>query len=545
MSINKADDYDTQIRRVSDNGVFENPSIDNTSLDPNDGVKRGLKTRHLSMMALAGIIGPGLLVGAGGALNTGGPLALLLGFGIIGLLAFSVSQSLGEVTTVYPTGGAFMTLAERFVDKAFSCAVGWVYFIIWVTVLANEYNMVSSILTFWTDKVPIWGWFLIFWVFFTGFQLLGVQAFGEAEYWLAFLKIGGLCAYFIFSIVYVSGGIKGRPAFGFHYWHDPGSLADGFRGIASVFVYCSTFYAGVESVAVAASETQNPRKAVPTAINQVFYRIIFVYMGSALFFGMTVPWNSPGLLAKSSKVLRSPMAIAIQNAGWYGGANLVNAFILVTCLSAINSSIYIGSRTVLFMAKDRTAPRFLGYLDKRGVPVAAIIFTNLFGVISVMNVTQGAATAFGYIVNISGVATFLVWGSISIIHLRFRAAWKRSGLTPDDLPFKSKFYPINPWFGLFFNFFLALIQGWTTLSPFDAGDFVDAYILLPFFAVLYLGYKFWFKTKFVRIDEIDVNEGRRFDLDYSKDEEVGVEGAVYDDNNIPKQPWYKKAWELL
>lgn len=134
------------------------------AIDPTTGVKRGLKTRHLSMMALAGIIGPGLLVGSGGALASGGPASLLIGFGVIGIVAFSIMQSLGELTTLYPSGGAFTELADRFVDKAFGVAVGWNYFVIWVAVLANEYNTVCSILVFWSDKVPLWGYFLILWV---------------------------------------------------------------------------------------------------------------------------------------------------------------------------------------------------------------------------------------------------------------------------------------------------------------------------------------------------------------------------------------------
>lgn len=140
-------------------------------IDPHSGVKRGLKTRHLSMMALAGIIGPGLLIGSGGALSAGGPASLLIGFGVIGIIAFSIMQSLGELTTLYPTGGAFTDLSDRFVDKAFGVAVGWNYYIIWFCVLANEYNVISSVLVFWSDKVPIWGYFLIFWVSFHFFFL--------------------------------------------------------------------------------------------------------------------------------------------------------------------------------------------------------------------------------------------------------------------------------------------------------------------------------------------------------------------------------------
>lgn len=160
--------------------VASDTSSDFSDMDPNSGVKRALKTRHLSMMALAGIIGPGLLIGAGGALAKGGPASLIIGFGIIGMVAFSIMQSLGELTTLYPTGGAFTGLADRFVDKAFGVALGWNYFIIWFCVLANEYNVLTSIFSVWTTKVPQWGFFLIFWVSWSaGEQARGRAAHGE------------------------------------------------------------------------------------------------------------------------------------------------------------------------------------------------------------------------------------------------------------------------------------------------------------------------------------------------------------------------------
>ncbi|RMY72523.1 hypothetical protein D0862_14441 [Hortaea werneckii] len=516
---------------------IDQASSDDGQMDPDSGVKRGLKNRHLSMMALAGIIGPGLLVGAGGALANGGPASLLIGFGVIGIIAFSVMQSLGEMTTLYPGGGAFISLGERMVDKAFSVAVGWNYFLIWATVLANEYNVISSIMTYWSETVPVWGFFLIFWFAFLGFQLLGVEAFGEAEFWLALFKILGLTAFFIFSIVYAAGGLIGQEnTLGFRYWHDPGPFNNnGFRGVATVFVFCSTFYAGVESVAVAATETRNPGKAVPSAIRQVFWRIIFVYMGSAFFFGLTCPADADDLQNGPTRALESPMTIAIQQAGWQEGVNLINAFIFITCLSACNSSIYIGSRTVLYMAQSGKAPRFLGWTNKRGVPVFAILLTNAVGAISMMNVSTGAAEAYDYIVNLSGVSTFLVWGSISFIHIRFRRAWKVQNRSPSELPFKSMLYPWNAYFGLGANIFLALVQGWTNLAPFDAGDFVDAYILLPLFPIIWIVFKLIKRTKFMRADQVDLDSGRRTDLD--------KKGQVSDESDVeaarPKDPWWK------
>lgn len=518
----------------------------NDRMDPDSGVRRGLKNRHLSMMALAGIIGPGLLVGSGGALSNGGPASLIIGFGVIGIIAFSIMQSLGEMTTLYPGGGSFISLAGRFVDPAFAVAVGWNYFIIWAAVLANEYNVISSIFLYWGPSVPLWGYFLIFWFAFLAFQLLGVEAFGEAEFWLALVKLLGLTAYFIFAIIYASGGLIGQQhTLGFRYWHNPGPFnGNGFRGVATVFVFCSTFYAGCESVAVAATETRNPGVAVPQAIRQVFWRIIFVYMGSAFFFGLTCPANAASLVDGSSRALQSPMTIAIQTAGWEGGSNLINAFIFITCLSAVNSSIYIGSRTLLYMAHSGMAPSFLGKTDKRGVPVFAILLTNAFGALALMNLSTGASEAYSYIVNLSGVSTFLVWGSISFIHLRFRAAWHAQGRTKAELPFKSLWYPWNAYFGLAANMFLAFVQGWTNLAPFKAGSFVDSYILLPLFPIIYLVFKLIKRTHFWRASEIDLDSGRRTDLDAkgmaADEEDVGVGGEMKQ-----SRPWWKQIWRLL
>lgn len=320
---------------------------------------------------------------------------------------------------------------------------------------------------------------------------------------------------------------------GFRYWHDPGPFVSGFRGVAQVFVFCSTFYAGCESVAVAATETKNPRVAVPLAIRQVFWRIIFVYMGAAFFFGLTCPSNASQLVNGSSRALLSPMTVALQNAGWQGGVHLINAFILITCISAINSSIYIASRTLLFMGQQKMAPAFLGWTDKRGVPIPAIVTANAFGAVSMMNVSTGASKAYQYIVNLSGVSTFLVWGSISFTHIRFRQAWKAQGYTDKDLPFVSLWYPWNAYFGLGANIFLAFVQGWSYFSPWDVAGFVDAYILLPLFFIIYFGYKIVFKTRYWRSEEVDLQSGRRRDLEEAEEMVNGELGGA--------QPWWRRV----
>lgn len=177
------------------------------------------------------------------------------------------------------------------------------------------------------------------------------------------------------------------------------------------------------------------------------------------------------------------------------------------------------------MAQRGLAPKFLGWTSNRGVPIVALVLTNAVGALSMMNVSTGASKAYQYIVNLSGVSTFLVWGSISFIHIRFRSAWKTQGRSPDELPYKSLLYPWNAYFGLCANLFLALVQGWTTLSPFKAGNFVDAYILLPLFPVMWILFKLVNKTHFWRSWEVDLDSGRRVDLDTAKSESISATRA--------------------
>lgn len=473
-------------------------------------LKRNLKNRHISLIALAGIIGPGILIGASLAIQNGAA-SFLISCVVIGLVAFCMLQALGELSTLYPTGGAFSTLGNKFVDPAFGGTVGWNYVIVWIAVLANEYNSVASILQFWGPQVPLYGYILIFWVAFLAFQFLGVKTFGEAEYWLALTKIFGLLAFYIFTIIYISGGVKGTPAFGFHYWRI-GAFNHNFKGLANTFVFTSTFFSGTESIAITAAESRNPSKAVPSAVRQTFWRILFIYIGVALSYGLTVPYNDP-LLNSGTKSLQSPMSIALIRAGWALGPHLVNAFILITCISAINSSIYIGSRTIVNLAAENAAPKVLNKVNKQGVPYMAVIFTNALGLISLMNISTGAAKAYSYIVNLSGVAVFIVWGSICFIHIRFRSACKIQGKATNDLPYRALLFPWITIIGLVACIFLGLIQGWSYFKPFDAKNFVDAYILIPFFIILFVYLKLINKTSWVDLKTVDLDEGRRTDLD--------------------------------
>lgn len=507
----------TDFESSSSNNNLISSENEDRIYDSKTGVKRGLKNRHISLIAISGIIGPGILIGAGITLKNGGPLSLLLSVIVIALVALSVMNTLGEMLAVYPNDGGFISIVKKFHSNPMAAVIGYTYLIVWFCVLANEYNTVSSIFTLWdpSGKVPSYGYILLFWAFFQGFQMIGIEAFGEAEYWLAWIKIWGLLAYYIFSIIYISGGVKGRPAIGFHYWKEHATIG-GFGGFLKNLVFMSTFFSGIESISATSNETKNPSVAIPKAIRLTIFRIIFIYFFVALFYGVTVsPLDER--LTSSSRSLKAPIAIAIQNAGWTQGIHLVNAFILVTCLSAINSSIYIGSRTLLTLSHEGLAPKLIQTKTKNGVPWVAITIVNLLGLISIMNVKTGAQNAFGYIVNISGVAVFIVWGIISFIQLRIRNAWRVQGFDLGQLPYKSKLFPWFTYFGLFFNVLFLLIQGWDVFKPFSVSNFVDCYVLIPFSAILYVIIGLIRGFKVSDLENIDLQDGMREDLEKSED----------------------------
>ncbi|KAB8252817.1 amino acid permease-domain-containing protein [Aspergillus flavus] len=418
-------------------------------------------------------------------------------------------QSLGELATAIPVSGSFTEYAQRFVDDALAFGLGWAYWYLWVTILASEYNAISLVIGFWTDAVPQWGWILIFWVLFLGLSNLGVLAYGEMEFWLSLIKVLALLAFFILAICISTGGVGPGPI-GFKYYHDPGAFADSINGVARTFVVAGTLYAGTEMVGVTAGESANPQKAVPTAIKQVFWRILIFYIGTFFFLGILLPYNHPKLLSSTSTAASSPLTIALTDAGILPAAHLINALIVISVISAGNGSLYVASRTMLFMARNGKAPRFIGRTNSRGVPWVALIFSNIFTCIVFLTLSSSAGRIYSALITLAGVATFVVWAVICIAHIRFRKAMVVQGDDPSRLPFRAALYPYGTYFALGATIFLVFFQGYTAfLNPFSVDDFIINYILLPVFVMLVVGYKIWNKTKIVKLEEMDIWTGRR------------------------------------
>lgn len=262
------------------------------------------------------------------------------------------------------------------------------------------------------------------------------------------------------------------------------------------------------------------------AIKQTFWRILIIFMGLVFFASIIVPSDSPSLLSAETKSGKSPWTIALVNAGWPGAGNLINVVMITAQLSSINTCIYVCSRSLASLAVGGKAPRFFGKTTSNGTPVNAIIFSNFLGLLALLNYTAGPGKIFTYLVDIGGAATFVAWAFIGVTHIRMRKAWAVQGYSVKELPYRALWYPYGAWFVVIINVFLVIISGYTTvIGTFDAVDFVFNYIVLVIFAALFIFWKLYKKTKWVKLEEIDLVSGRRDDLCALEAEDVEQEGA--------------------
>ena len=259
-----------------------------------------------------------------------------------------------------------------------------------------------------------------------------------------------------------------RGYLGAHYWHDPGAFKNGFKGFCSVFVNAAFAFGGTELVGLAAAEAADPRKSLPTATKQVFWRISGFYIISLFMVGLILPSNDPDLLGSSgANTKASPFVLAIQMAGVSGLPSVFNAVITLSVLSVANSCTYGSTRTMQALAARQMGPKFLMYIDGKGRPVWCIVIQLAFGLLAFVNEASAGSTFFSWLLALSGLSYFFVWGSICLAHIRFRRGWMVQGHTLDELPFQAQLGVIGSYIGFFLNCIALLATfyyaGWVSL----------------------------------------------------------------------------------
>lgn len=473
------------------------------SQSSNGQLQRGLKARHLTMISLGGTIGTGLFLASGGAIHTAGPGGALVAYAAIGLMVYFLMTGLAEMAAFMPVTGSFRVYASRFIDPSFGFAIGWNYWYNWAVTIAAELAAVVLIMKFWFPDSPSLLWSALALVIMFLFNYMSVKGFGEAEYWFALIKVITVIIFLITGVLIIFG-IMGGETIGFsNFTIDDAPFNGGFFTILGIFMVAGFSFQGTELLGIAAGESENPEKTIPKAINSVFWRIILFYILAIFIIGMIIPYTDARLLSENVAV--SPFTLVFERAGLAFAASLMNAVILTSVLSAGNSGMYASTRMLWDLARDGKAPKFLGKLDKRGVPVNALIMTSLVGTLAFSTTFFGDGVVYVWLLNASGMAGFVTWVGIAIAHYRFRKAYVVQGRDLNDLPYRSKLFPIGPLFAL--GVCLVVIFG----QNYDAftGDSIDwlgaisAYIGLPLFFVLWLGYKFIKQTKIIPLEECD------------------------------------------
>ncbi|KAK7537145.1 dicarboxylic amino acid permease [Phyllosticta citribraziliensis] len=490
---------------------------------PKDKLQRGLQARHITMIAIGGALGTGLIVGTGKALAQAGPGSIFIGYTFVGLLVFSVMAALGEMASWLPLASGFSGYATRFVDPALGTALGYTYWFKYLITTPNQLTAAALVIQYWVpaEKINPGVWITVFLVLILGINYFGIKFFGEFEFWLSSLKVVVIVGLILLSLILALGGGPTGDRPGFRYWKNPGAfkpyIAEGaegkFLGFWNSLINAVFAYLGTELVGVTVGEAQNPRRVIPKAIKLTFYRILFFYCLSVLFLGMIVPYDSEELAfatTKSNSAAASPFVVAIRLAKIDALPGIINACILLFVFSASNSDLYIASRTIYGLASQGKAPRILARTDSRGVPIYSLALSACFCLLAYMNVADDAKTVFSYFVNLVTIFGLLTWISILVTHIYFIRARKAQGVDPASLAYVAPLGAAGSYVALFFCILIAITKNFSVFTggSFDYKNFITGYLGIPLYLILIFGAKWWSKTEGVRPETADLWSGK-------------------------------------
>ncbi len=407
--------------------------------DSSGGLQAGLKNRHLSMIAIGGVIGAGLFVGSSAGIAAAGP-AILISYAMVGLMVVLVMRMLGEMAAARPSSGSFSAYADQALGRWAGFSIGWLYWFFWVVVLAVEATAGAAILENWIPGVPQWAWALIVMVVLTATNLVSVGSYGEFEFWFAGIKVVAIAAFVVVGFLAVFGLLPGsdNPGSGLAHLTDNGGFFPEGPGAILTGVLMVVFsFMGSEIVTLAAGESSDPQRAVSKATNSVIWRIAVFYLGSIFVVLTLLPWNDPSIQEKGSYVA------ALDSIGIPQAGNVMDFIVLTAVLSCLNSGLYTASRMAFSLGERGDAPKSFAKVNRRGVPQAAILSSVVFGFVAVFFNYQWPDTVFQFLLNSSGAVALFVWLVICFTQLRMRGIILRE--TPGKLVVRMWLFPYLTW----------------------------------------------------------------------------------------------------
>ncbi|GAB6181535.1 amino acid permease [Desulfotomaculum defluvii] len=444
-----------------------------------DGLQRGLKSRHLQLIALGGIIGSGYFLGTGYVIDSAGPaafLAYLLG----GLIVLCVMLCMGELAVAIPISGSFVTYANDFISPSWACGVGWSYWLTWVFYVPAEMIAAGIIMNNFFPGIDTIYWAIAFGLIITYINLSYVGSFGEMEFWLAIIKIIAIIMFIVMAVLIFFGviggeGIKGtRILLG-----DGGFTPKGSWAILLTMVIILVNFQGSEIIGLAAGESKEPEKTIPVAIKSVTWRIIALYIVPLFLLVSIFPWQEAGLQ-------ESVFAAALNSYGFQWAGGLFSFVVLTAAISCSNSGLYGCTRALYALAREGMAPEFLGRVNKNGVPQNATLLSIAGCWICVLAYTfDTSEIVFTYLLALSGFAGAIAWISICWSQLNFRRKLEREGFDISTLKYRTPLFPYLTHFAIWVQ--VACLG----IIAFNEDLRVSLYIGIPLLLLPIVWYKIW------------------------------------------------------
>ncbi|MBW3081277.1 amino acid permease [Bifidobacterium saguinibicoloris] len=442
------------------------------------GLERKMESRHLTMISLGGVIGTGLFVSSGYTIHQAGPLGAILAYAVGSLLVYCVMVSLGELSVAMPYAGSFHMYAKRFIGPGTAFVIAILYWLNWAVALASEFTAAGLLMQRWFPGSPTWVWSAVFIAVVFVLNILSVRLYGEAEFWFASIKVFAIVAFIVIGLLAIFGampiaGYDSAPLF--RNFYADGWFPQGFAPVFSTLLTVVFAFSGTEVVGVAAGETKDPGRAIPKAVHTTVLRLAIFFIGSIAVMAALIPWHKSG-------VETSPFVLVFQSIGMPFAGDVMNFVVLTAVLSAANSGLYVCSRMVWSLAKERLIPARFAKTNFHGVPVWAVLFSMAGSLLALLSSVVAASTVYLVLVAVSGLATLVVWFSVCVCHIRFRCEWAAAGHSPDELGYRAPGFPVLPWMAI------VMCIGALVLVILDETQRSTLLYMVPFVALCYGGY---------------------------------------------------------
>ncbi|MDW3682511.1 amino acid permease [Cupriavidus sp. CV2] len=452
--------------------------VPNASDNTDATLKRGLKNRHIQLIALGGAIGTGLFLGIAQTIKMAGP-SVLLGYAVAGIIAFFIMRQLGEMVVDEPVAGSFSHFANKYCGSFAGFMSGWNYWVLYILVSMAELSAVGIYVQYWWPHIPTWISALAFFLLINAINLTSVKSFGEMEFWFSIVKVLAIVGMILFGGYLLASGTAGPQASVSNLWQHGGFFPNGISGLVMAMAVIMFSFGGLELVGITAAEADEPEKTIPKATNQVIYRILIFYVGALGVLLSLYPWE---------KVVTggSPFVLIFHAMNSELVATVLNAVVLTAALSVYNSGVYCNSRMLYGLAKQGNAPKGLLKVNKRGIPLAALGVSALATAACVAINYFMPGEAFELLMGLVVSALIINWAMISIIHLKFRRDKRLAG---QETRFKSLGYPLTNYVCL------AFLGGILYVMYLTPGLRISVYLIPAWLAVLGLSYRLRQKQK--------------------------------------------------